>query len=134
MNEKYTEIQCGILALKAEKGVLKSRVFMLESANLMVTGAGTVDLGNEICDLVLSPKKKRKFWAVVTPVKITGPLQDPHIITIPAKKAALLSGGILLAPQFVLPALGLDYLWEMVSKDKSGVKSPCFEYLEQRPQ
>jgi uncharacterized protein involved in outer membrane biogenesis len=134
MNKKYTEIQCGILALKVEKGVLKSRVFMLESANLMVTGAGTVDLGNEICDLVISPKKKRKFWAVVTPVKIKGSLQDPHIITIPAKEAALLSGGIFLAPQFVLPALGLNYLWEMVSKDKSGVKSPCFEYLEQDSQ
>jgi hypothetical protein len=43
-----------------------------------------------------------------------------------------LCGGALLAPQFFLPAIGLNYLWEKVSKDKEGAKSPCFKYLNKQ--
>jgi len=68
----------------------------------------------------------------VTPVTIKGPLRDPDVRAIPVTSMAILSGGALLAPQFFLPAIGLNYLWEMVSKDRKGAKSPCFERLRQQ--
>ena len=131
LQNRYAEISCGILALDAKKGLLTCKAFILESPNLIITGAGTLNLETETCDLTLYPKKKRKFWALVTPVNINGPIQDPQVVSIPVTTAALLYGGALLAPQFFLPAIGLNYLWEKVSKDKEGVKSPCFEYLQQ---
>ena len=57
---------------------------------MVITGAGTANLTTETCDLTLYPKKKRKFWALVTPVNIKGPIQDPQVITIPIKTVALL--------------------------------------------
>ena len=134
MKKKYAVINCGILSLLAESGVLGCRAFILEAPSLRITGAGSVDLVDETCDLVLYPKKKRNFLAVVTPLTIKGNLQDPTIRAIPAKKAVVLYGGSLLAPQFFLPTVGVNYLWEMVTKDKGGVQSPCFEYLHQSQQ
>jgi len=134
MKKKYADINCGILSLLAESGVLGCRAFILESPSLRITGAGSVDLEGETCDLVLYPKKKRNFLAVVTPVTIRGNLQDPTVRAIPAIKAASLYGGLVVAPQFFLPAIGVNYLWEMVTKDKGGVQSPCFEYLQQPQQ
>ena len=108
--------------------------FILEAPIVRITGAGTVDLTTEICDLTLYPKKKKKLWASVTPVTIKGPLRKSTVRAIPVKTAAVLYGGALLSPQFFLPAIGLNYLWEMVSKDKDGVQSPCFEHLQQPSQ
>ncbi len=134
MKQKYADINCGILGLQVDKGVLECRTFILEAPSLRITGAGTVDLTTETCDLTLYPKKKKKFWATVTPVTIKGPLRNPTVRAIPVKMVAILYGGSLLAPQFFLPAIGLNYLWEMVSKDKNGVQSPCFEHLLQQSQ
>ena len=134
MKKKYADISCAILGLEAENGVLECRTFILEAPIIRITGAGTVDLTTEICDLTLYPKKKKKLWATVTPVTIKGPLRKPTVRAIPVKTAAILYGGALLAPQFFLPAIGLNYLWEMVSKDKDGVQSPCFEHLQQQSQ
>ncbi len=132
MQKRSTEIGCGILALDTRQGLLKVKAFILESPDLLITGAGTVNLKDEACDLTIYPKKKRKFLAMVNPVNIRGPLQDPQVIAIPVKSAALLYGGALLAPQIFLPAIGLDYLWGKVSKDSKDKKSPCFEYLHKK--
>ena len=132
MKKKYAEINCCVLSLMANQGKLEIRPFIFDSDNLTITGAGTIDLETETCDLTLYPKKKRKFWAMITPVTISGSLRDPLIIAIPVKKAALLYGGVLLAPQFFLPAIGINYLWEMVAKDGEDVESPCLEYLHQQ--
>ncbi|RLB69848.1 MAG: hypothetical protein DRH04_04510 [Deltaproteobacteria bacterium] len=131
MKRRYVDISCGVIGIQADQGVLTCKA-LLDTPNVLVTGAGSIDLGSETCDLVLNPKKKRKFWAVVTPVTMKGPLRDPDVRAIPVASAAILSGGVLLAPQFFLPAIGLNYLWEMLSKDKSGVKSPCFERLRRQ--
>ncbi len=131
MKNKYVDLSCGVIGIQADRGVLSCRA-LLDAPNIVITGAGSIDLGNETCDLILNPKKKRKFWAVVTPVTIKGPLRDPDVRAIPVTSVAILSGGALLVPQFFLPAIGLNYLWEMVSKDKNGVKSPCFERLHQQ--
>ncbi len=130
MKKKHTEINCCILGFAINQGIITNQAFIFDSKNLTITGAGTIDLKTETCDLTILPKKKRKFWAMVTPVKISGPLRNPHILAIPYKKAALLYGGILLAPQFFLPAVGINYLWEMISRD-GGAKNPCLEYLHQ---
>ncbi|MBW1645229.1 MAG: AsmA family protein [Deltaproteobacteria bacterium] len=127
LKKKYGVINCSILDLEAVDGVLFCRAFIVESPNLVITGKGSIDLGAETCKLVIYPKKKRKFWATVTPVTIKGPLRQPAVRAIPAKKAAIITGGLVLVPQFFLPAVGVNYLWEMLSKDKD--KSRCLEYL-----
>ncbi len=134
MKEEYANINCCILSFEINQGLITSQAFIFDSKLLTITGAGTIDLTTETCDLTIFPREKRKFWATVTPVTITGSLQDPTVMAIPVKKAALLYGGVLLAPQFFLPAIGINYLWEMISKDGDSDQNPCLEYLHQQSQ
>jgi len=134
MQKKYSKINCCVLSLTAEQGTLEIRAFIFDSNNMTISGAGTIDLAAETCDLTLYPKKKKKFWATVTPVSIKGKLQDPKILAIPFTEATMLYGGAILAPQFFLPAIGINYLWEMVTKDGNPEKNPCLEFLHQQSQ
>jgi len=129
MKNQYADINCCVLSFEIDQGVIEKQTFLLDSKNLTITGAGSIDLKNETCDLTILPKKKRKFWAIVTPVTIKGPLNNPKVIAIPVKKAALLYGGALFAPQFFLPAIGINYLWEMIYKDGGAENNPCLKYL-----
>jgi uncharacterized protein involved in outer membrane biogenesis len=132
MQKKYSKINCCVLSLAAEQGTLEIRAFIFDSKNMTISGAGTIDLAAETCDLTLYPKKKKKFWATVTPVSIKGELRDPQVLAVPFTKATLLYGGAILAPQFFLPAVGINYLWEMVAKDGKPEKNPCLEFLHQQ--
>ena len=126
--EKYATINCGIVSLQVDNGLVQSNALLMDSPRLGLNGNGTVDLGAETIDLRLYPKKKKKFWSTVTPVHIKGPLADPSVRAIPARSAGIVAGGAILAPYIFLPAAGLNYLWETMSKDKdkSG-KSPCLQ-------
>ncbi len=128
--EKYVEIRCGVVDLQLDGGIVESTAIVFDSPRVYLTGAGSVDLGAETIDLALYPKKKKKFWSTITPVHIKGPLSDPAVKAIPAKSTGIAAGGVLLAPQFFLPAAGLNYLWEVVSKDKdNGNENPCLQEL-----
>jgi hypothetical protein len=132
MQKKYSKINCCVLSLAAEQGTLEIRALIFDSKNMTISGAGTIDLAAETCDLTLYPKKKKKFWATVTPVSIKGELRDPQVLAVPFTKATLLYGGAILAPQFFLPAIGINYLWEMVAKNGKPEKNPCLEFLHQQ--
>jgi uncharacterized protein involved in outer membrane biogenesis len=128
--QKFAKINCGIVGIKAEKGVLTTNSIILDSERVFTTGKGSIDLGAETIDLVLLPKKKKKFWSTITPVHLKGPLADPRVRAIPAKSTGLATAGIFLAPQIFLPASGLNYLWEQISSDKdSKTESPCVQKI-----
>ncbi len=130
--ETYAIINCGIVSLQVDNGLVQSKAFLMDSSRLELKGGGTVDLGAETIDLQLYPKKKKKFWASVTPVHIKGSLAHPSVRAIPAKSAAIAAGGTILAPYIFLPAAGLNYLWETMSKDKDkGGKSPCMQKAQE---
>ncbi|MEA3548450.1 MAG: AsmA family protein [Thermodesulfobacteriota bacterium] len=130
--EKYATISCGIVSLQVDSGLVQSNALLMDSPRLSLNGQGTVDLGAETIDLKLYPKKKKKFWASVTPVHIKGPLADPSVRAIPSKSAGIVAGGAILAPFIFLPAAGLNYLWETMSKDKDkDGKSPCMQKAQE---
>jgi len=132
VKKKYSKINCCVLSLTAEKGTLEIRAFIFDSKNMTISGAGTINLAAETCHLTLYPKKKKKFWATVSPVLIKGKLRNPKILAVPFTEATMLYGGAILAPQFFLPAIGINYLWEMVVKDGNPEKNPCLEFLHQQ--
>ncbi|RLB73490.1 MAG: hypothetical protein DRH03_03145, partial [Deltaproteobacteria bacterium] len=134
IKKKYSNINCCLLSLAADKGTLEIQAFILDSNNITISGAGTIDLAAETCNLTLYPKKKKKFWATVSPVLIKGQLRDPQVLAVPFSESTLLYGGAILAPQFFLPAIGINYLWEMVAKNGNPEKNPCLEFLHQQSQ
>ncbi len=128
--ESYAEINCGVVGLQADEGLLTTKSFIFDSSRVLLTGGGTVDLGAETIDMVLHPKKKKRFWSTITPVHIKGQLADPSVKALPTTASGIAASGVMLVPQFFLPATGLMYLWEQMSQEKgSKLESPCLQKL-----
>ena len=126
--EKHAVIDCALIGLEAESGLLQSKTFVMDSPRLLLTGEGEVDLASETMQLSLYPKKKKRFWSTITPVNIKGPIQKPSVTALPVASTGVVAGGYILAPQIFLPVTGVNYLWEMIAKDKdNGGKSPCLQ-------
>lgn len=74
--------------------------------------------------MTLYPKKQKRFFDFVTPVKIHGDLGSPSVFALPYKEAAVLAGvGTLAEPEIVAPVLALNYLWKHLHHKEAG---PCF--------
>lgn len=128
-------LDCGILRMKADKGLLTTELFFLDGATLTVSGEGRIDLAKETIDFSIYPKRKRRFWAKVTPVNVSGPLTSPtgSPIVGAAMGTAAATGyaGLALAPQVAIPVTALGYLSDLFSKDDSkGDKSACLKFVE----
>ena len=54
--------------------MVTTRAFLLDAADLGVSGEGTIDLGKEQVDYVFLPKKKSRMISKADPVKVTGAL------------------------------------------------------------
>jgi uncharacterized protein involved in outer membrane biogenesis len=125
---QYVTLECLNLALSAQDGMVHSDTLFIDGPNLTTHGKAEIDLAQETLDVVLLPKKKNRLWAKATPVHITGPIADPKVRAIPADKAALAVGGLVLAPYIFVPAAGINYLWGLVkSKTQKHDRSPCLE-------
>ena len=122
-------------------GDISTKAFILDSKNVTITGAGTIDLGREQVDYVLVPDKKSlDIITKADPVNIKGPLNDPEVSTVPlravAKKtttALVTVGAIIFAPVLpfvVIPAASLWYLKGQVHI--SNGESACLEYQKAR--
>ncbi len=128
-NDKYYVFDCGVADFSIEQGVVSTKAFILDTKDIAITGAGTIDLGREEVEYVLLPKKKTRFIHKADPVKIAGPLNDPSVKALPWKSAATTYGkyaGMIFLPYIFIPLTAADYL---VGNLKSkAVKSPCLEY------
>ncbi len=125
------KLNCGIARLKAEDGQLVSQILFFDGPNLTLSGEGSLNLAAESIDLSLYPKKKRRFWSKLTPVKISGPLSAPSVKPIPGVADTARYGAMLAAPQVVLPIAALGHLNDLFSRDDSkGANSACLEYVE----
>lgn len=71
-------LRCLALDAPIEAGVARPNL-VLDAGRALVIGKGTVDLGREIVDLVLSPKVEVQRLNVSVSVRVHGPLQAPGI-------------------------------------------------------
>jgi hypothetical protein len=129
-DQRYYDITCGVADYSIDKGVISTKVFILDFKDITVTGGGTIDLGGEKVEYFFVPKKKSlKIIQKADPVNIEGPLNDPKVSTLPWKSAAITAakvGGIIFAPFIFIPLTAADYLAGQVTI-KDG-KSACLEY------
>jgi uncharacterized protein involved in outer membrane biogenesis len=97
-NQPDTQVRCGVLDFQAQNGTLDAKSVFIDTTNVLITGRGTVNLGDERLDLSLQgdPKKVR-FFRLRTPITMHGTLLHP---TVGVK------AGNLLAQAGVATALG----------------------------
>ena len=79
-NEDGIAIKCSMLDMPIKDGVATIQLFVLNTAQMLMRGKGTVDLGKETYDILLVPRAKHaKALAHNVDVRIVGKLGHPEI-------------------------------------------------------
>ena len=72
-------IRCAAAVLDVEHGTARIRSLVVDSERTRTLGSGTIDLGREALDLVLTPEAKQPaLFTLDRSIRLTGPLRDPR--------------------------------------------------------
>jgi AsmA protein len=72
-------VKCFGLRMDAQHGIGTIKPLALSSSLLTMTGAGTINLGEETLALILAPQARIAGTGVVIPVNVDGPIRDPAV-------------------------------------------------------
>jgi uncharacterized protein involved in outer membrane biogenesis len=98
-----TEIRCGIMDFKDRQGRLNTTTVYVDTSNVLITGRGSINLGNEELDMALQGDPKTlRLLRLRSPISLHGTLLHPQV-GIKADKLAEQAGvatalGALLTP------------------------------------
>ena len=113
-------IRCGVADFKVKNGVMTTNTLVLDTDVTHIGGTGTIDLGKETLDLILTPEtKKTSPVALRGPIHIRGSLGKPDVSVDTAQVATRSLGAIALG--VVNPLLSLLALVET----GPGIDSDC---------
>ena len=124
-NNPSIPIQCVIQDFIVSDGVVKTKLFLLDTTDTKVTGEGSVDLRSEKIDFRLAAHPKDpSLFSARTPVILNGTLRSPsgrpEVIPLAARGAASVVLGVLAPPAAILPWVELGL----------GEDSPCRALLD----
>jgi uncharacterized protein involved in outer membrane biogenesis len=125
--EDSTTVNCLVGRFGLADGFAQSDALLLDTTRVTVAGLGTVHLGTEQLDLLLTPKpKEAAFISLAHTARVQGPLSKPEVSTDKtdiAKSAAWLALGVV--PPFGL-AVGVAMgVAGSLSRLGTGVENPC---------
>lgn len=104
--DQNIRLRCSALAFGMERGVMSSRVLLLDTVDTVVRGQGQINLANETLDLVLSPEPKDpSIFSARSPLRIQGTLAAPDVA--PDKGALAGRAGLAIALGVINPLLAL---------------------------
>ncbi len=123
--DQNIRLRCSALAFGMERGVMSSRVILLDTVDTVVRGQGRINLADETLDLVLSPEPKDpSIFSVRSPIRISGTLGAPQ--AGPDKGALAGRAGLAIALAAINPLLALAATVET----GPGVDANCAQALE----
>ncbi len=104
----YSAVNCVLGVFNIEKGVATTSGFLLDTDVAAFVGDGTVDLGTEALDLIITPGIKQMTLSVAVPVHVRGTLANPEYSSdraaVRRRVGGLLAG--LVYPPALLLGLG----------------------------
>ena len=106
LGDRNVLLRCAAAAFEVKKGLMGSKVIVLDTSDTVINGSGQISLANETLDLVLKPEPKDKsILSLRSPLKIGGTFAAP---TAGPDKAALgVRAGLAIALGIVNPFLAL---------------------------
>jgi uncharacterized protein involved in outer membrane biogenesis len=111
---KYADLNCVVAKFEATDGKVNSTVLIADGPNLSMGGSIRLNLRKETMNIVLLPKQKRTLFSTISPVKIKGPMRNPHVEAVPAKAAIKEIGSMALVPYVYVPLKLVSKLWSVV--------------------
>jgi uncharacterized protein involved in outer membrane biogenesis len=78
--DKETQIRCGVVDFRAQRGILDSKSVFIDTTSVLITGRGNVDLRDEHLDLSLQgDPKKLRMLRLRSPITLHGTLLHPAV-------------------------------------------------------
>lgn len=78
------KMNCMVARFDVEDGIMTSKNTFLDSTDVIVRARGEIDLVKRELNLVAAPQAKlERFLSVQTPIRVTGPFEDPSIGVAP---------------------------------------------------
>ncbi|MEO8715136.1 MAG: AsmA family protein [Acetobacteraceae bacterium] len=106
---RRTAIECMVAYFALERGVLRSRAFVLDTNEAIVGGTGTIDMRNDALALQIRTAPKHfSIGSLPGPLNISGTLKHPRILPSAQTVARVgIAGALaaLLPPLAVLPTI-----------------------------
>jgi AsmA family protein len=79
-DEEQTGVRCGIADFALKQGTLHAKTIVFDTDDVLISGRGSIDLGDEAYDLSIKGEpKKFRIMRVRSPIAIRGPLRKPDI-------------------------------------------------------
>lgn len=79
-DQEQVDIRCGVADFRARDGMLSAKHIVFDTKDVLITGKGNVNLGQEEMDLsVRGQPKKLRLVRVRSPISISGRLRKPDI-------------------------------------------------------
>lgn len=98
-------IRCFVASFDIEGGLMQSKGIVLDTEDDRITGAGTIDLGQEQLDLRFEAQvRDASGFAAGTPIQITGSFSDPQVDVV--SQELIEKGLAALGLGIVLPVVG----------------------------
>ena len=102
-DDKEVKLRCAVANLDVQGGVASTRTVKLNTEEAIVEAKGTVDLGDELLNLRITPDSlKWKFFSLRTPLYVRGTFADPQVGVEPGP--LLLRAGAAVAAALTAPA------------------------------
>lgn len=78
--EEVTQLNCAVGYFDINEGEIQSDAILIDTKRITVGGFGTLNLGSEQVDLILTPQPKNPTLVTLGhPVRVTGHLSDPDV-------------------------------------------------------
>ena len=104
--DNNVQLRCAAAAFDVKKGLMTSRVIVLDTSDTVITGEGQVSLANETLNIVLKPQPKdMSILSLRSPLKIGGTFAD--LSAGPDKSALAGRAGLALVLAAINPLLAL---------------------------
>lgn len=76
--DRNVQLRCAAAAFEVNKGLMTTKTIVLDTADTVINGRGTINLADETLDLVLDPAPKdRSILSLRSPLKIGGTFASP---------------------------------------------------------
>ena len=114
VQDKYAELDCVLMSFESSDGMVASKAIFADGPTLSLGGRINLDLEKETLDIVLLPKQKKRVFSSISPVKITGPMNNPRVDAIPARAAIQEIGTLVLLPGVAVSVKVFEKLWGLL--------------------
>jgi len=122
VGDKQVKLNCMVTDFAVRDGLMRSRLFVVDTSEARIDIAGTVNLGNEKLDLTLKPDaKSMRVISLRAPIYVRGTFKDPDV-SIDKGVMALRAGGAL-ALAMVAPFAAILPLVNTAGGESSGCQA-----------